>query len=1076
MDQNWNDLDSTRAIQSLGSQPEEAAEAGDPRTEQPIPPAEAAPRRRRRADRYAEEENEETIREAGEQPEGRPAGVQPFSRGGAVPSATAREAANRFGLRSAEPEDRYADPASFRTAGAGPASRPRPVPGNRMPPAAPPYAGMQTAEERRRGRLSADPRSRMQPPMPEAGRFASGSRRPDSGMAGTRRPETRWEEPEEDRRGHRGILITAVAVLLGIGVLVTGLLLIPEDADGFPGDVKRTVLRWMGKEPARGVISFTAGDYENVTAPVDVSILAETSGEITDVRLKDGNGNDLPLLMKTKVQTNGTNTWNLVLRVESMFRETVKLETLVGDQWTDTGKTLTFAIDGMPGDLFDGSAYEGESVYASELHPDPVNETEGAPQEMPDPEEDPEEHPAENPEGNPEEKPGANPEGAGDAAQAELSPSAGPEDSGAAEDVIAIAPLEAGDAEPAADSLPSESDPFQEEDPLAGEDLFDGEEPQPEDNPSLNGDPSDGEESSPEIEPLPADDSADGEEPLPADEPAPEAETLPEDSPSAEGEPQPEGESPAEQEPAEKPALTVKACEEADPSQLIRETVVWNGQKKASDYNRPEREWLHMPSGEQYTASRMGVLTFRGDAFRQNAFTGVIKSASKLKVEWKAESGSIKGKDQTYYGTGWVGQPAIVKWSKEVREKTDIYENQRGQTALKEVIVAGQDGSIRFLDLLDGKPTRNSIKVGYPMRGAPSVHPMGFPYMNVGQYARKMASGSGRIGLHQFNLYNSKAMTLIDGLDGKLRRYSNDVGSFETSSLIDRTSDTMVTAGTNGLLYVISLASTFDYNLGTYVQTPNQVIVRMKAKGEADKDTAVEASVAMYDRYVFYADMGGILRCVDTNTMRAVWAVQTGDSVESTPALELVDGETGLRLYTANELNKRKSGKAEIRCYDALSGRELWMTGIGVEKPKKQKYTVGFRASPVVGQHSLDGLIWYTVNGLSADGAAALGLPEDADGALIALNKADGKIVWARGVPGNAYSSPVAVYDADGNGWIIQCGGDGTVMLLEGLTGKTVDEIKLEAVVEASPAVYNDTLVIGTTQRGANFIYGIKIQ
>lgn len=39
--------------------------------------------------------------------------------------------------------------------------------------------------------------------------------------------------------------------------------------------------------------------------------------------------------------------------------------------------------------------------------------------------------------------------------------------------------------------------------------------------------------------------------------------------------------------------------------------------------------------------------------------------------------------------------------------------------------------------------------------------------MNVGQYTRKMKNKTGKIGLRQYNLYDQKEITLIDGLDGK---------------------------------------------------------------------------------------------------------------------------------------------------------------------------------------------------------------------------------------------------------------------------------------------------------------------
>jgi hypothetical protein len=91
--------------------------------------------------------------------------------------------------------------------------------------------------------------------------------------------------------------------------------------------------------------------------------------------------------------------------------------------------------------------------------------------------------------------------------------------------------------------------------------------------------------------------------------------------------------------------------------------------------------------------------------------------------------------------------------------------------AMKEVIMAGMDGSICFLDLEDGSPTRPGIRNGCPMQSTPSVHPVGIPYMNVGQSVRKTETdAAGAIGLHQYNLYNQEELKLIDGLDIGLYR------------------------------------------------------------------------------------------------------------------------------------------------------------------------------------------------------------------------------------------------------------------------------------------------------------------
>ncbi len=572
-----------------------------------------------------------------------------------------------------------------------------------------------------------------------------------------------------------------------------------------------------------------------------------------------------------------------------------------------------------------------------------------------------------------------------------------------------------------------------------------------------------------------ADDVPDGtDEPeQPEETGEPEAEAT--ETPVPTETPEPTPEPTATPEPTPTPALTAEADEKAAPG-LIATTVVYNGSKKVKEFSRAAKEVIRMPAGWDYVKKvQMGVLTFRGNAFRTNGAVGTVESADTLQQIWEVQTGSVRGSSQTYYGTEWTGQPAIVQWSRQVRELSNIDESKRSVKSLKEVIVAGADGNIRFLDLEDGNMTRNSIKLGYPMRGTPSVHPGGFPYMNVGQYARKMKVKTGKIGLRQYNLYTQKELTLVDGLDGTMHRAYNDAGSFETSALIDRTSDCVVTAGTNGMLYLINLNSEFDYLVGSYKSKPSTIVMISKTKGQKNVRTAVESSIAMYDKYVYYADMDGILRCVDTDHLAPVWAVNTGDAVMAAVALDMPTDEQ-LDLYTANMLVNRKKGSAQIRRYDALSGKEIWCTEIGVAKDSKGKTDSGCKASPVIGENRLDGLAYFTVTGLNDDGRVKLNVKGDAKAALAALDKETGKIVWAYGLSDRSVSSPIAVYDGDGNGRIIQCAWDGSIIMVDGLTGELAARITVEGNIEASPAAYNDIMVVGTTGKDTEHIYGIRIR
>ncbi|WP_051314728.1 hypothetical protein [Alteribacter aurantiacus] len=71
-----------------------------------------------------------------------------------------------------------------------------------------------------------------------------------------------------------------------------------------------------------------------------------------------------------------------------------------------------------------------------------------------------------------------------------------------------------------------------------------------------------------------------------------------------------------------------------------------------------------------------------------------------------------------------------------------------------------------------------------------------------------------------------------------------------------------------------------------------------------------------------------------------------------------------------------------------------------------------------------------------------------------------------------AWSSPVDVYDKKGNAYIVQGDSNGDVTLINGKTGETIDQISIDVNIEASPAVFNDKVVVGSRN---GFIYGMTI-
>jgi len=108
-----------------------------------------------------------------------------------------------------------------------------------------------------------------------------------------------------------------------------------------------------------------------------------------------------------------------------------------------------------------------------------------------------------------------------------------------------------------------------------------------------------------------------------------------------------------------------------------------------------------------------GVTTFRGNNYRNSASFGSANvREEKLEKVWSIKIGYI----DTWTGVGWNGQPAIVKWSNELRKKMNLFQDKKDKNDLKEVIYATLDGKIYFLDLDDGSYTRNPINVGAPLK------------------------------------------------------------------------------------------------------------------------------------------------------------------------------------------------------------------------------------------------------------------------------------------------------------------------------------------------------------------------
>jgi len=93
-------------------------------------------------------------------------------------------------------------------------------------------------------------------------------------------------------------------------------------------------------------------------------------------------------------------------------------------------------------------------------------------------------------------------------------------------------------------------------------------------------------------------------------------------------------------------------------------------------------------------------------------------------------------------------------------------------------------------------------------------------------------------------------------------------------------------------------------------------------------------------------------------------------------------------------------------------------------------------------------------------------------GVLVALNAKTGETVWSWNMDYYTWSSPAAIYTPEGKAYLVVCDTYGKATMLDGATGKILSSVNLGGLVEASPVVYENTLVVGTR---AKKILGLQV-
>lgn len=485
-----------------------------------------------------------------------------------------------------------------------------------------------------------------------------------------------------------------------------------------------------------------------------------------------------------------------------------------------------------------------------------------------------------------------------------------------------------------------------------------------------------------------------------------------------------------------------------EPERLISSTAIMVDGEVVEEYESDYEINFDLP--ERYTELE-GIVTFRGDNFRSGAAYGTASVSSKtLTKVWSKSTSGLSDTDGTYWsGSGWTGQPLIVKWPEATRKNISaMYDWAREKEGLVEVIYATLDGHVYFYELTSGEYTRDPLNLGFNYKGAGALDPRGYPILYVGS---GVDSVNGRSRVKVVNLIDNSVMFEF----GHNETFANrGWHMFDSSPLVSAETDQLIYPGENGILYIIHLNTKYNEQTGELSVDPDN-IVKWKYNGVRSGSRywlGVESSAAIINNYIFLADNGGNLMCLDLNTLELVWVQDVLDDTNCSPVVDIEDGHPYIYISTSFHYGWRSYSTAAIPIFkiDAETGEIVWRTDYTCYTV--QDLSGGVQGTIAVGKNKLSDMIFVPI----------ARTPGASSGTLAALKKDTGEVIWEKETSMYSWSSPVDFYDADGNGYLLYCNSGFNMFLIDGKTGEQLDYMNLGGNIEASPAMYGNYAVVGT--------------
>lgn len=522
------------------------------------------------------------------------------------------------------------------------------------------------------------------------------------------------------------------------------------------------------------------------------------------------------------------------------------------------------------------------------------------------------------------------------------------------------------------------------------------------------------------------------------------------------------------------PNLSLTPIEGARPQEYGFSTQLQINREEAPSFRRE----TPITFGDEFSYTSLpGVLTFGGSHYR-NTFTygtAAVQARTLTRI-WEVPLGRKSAEDRealgSFAGTGWTGMPILVQWPAETRAVLGIKEAFKEKSDLVEVIYPAQDGNIYFMELESGEYTREPLNLGVIMRGTAALDPRGYPLLYIGQSIPATREGVYGSWVRAIDLIQNKEVWAFGGKDPfSLREWQ----AFTASPLVHAASDTLILPGENGVLYTVKLNSSFDAAAGTVSLEPGVLEkYRYTAAGYSSSDSpdrrwlGMEGAVSVFRSHAFFADNGGMLQCVNLNTLELEYAVDLGDDSDATLLIEEDAAAGTFYLYASTQIARQQATEGQGVCrhikIDGRTGLIVWQQEYAAPFSDAASYP-GTISTPHAGRGNLSDMVFFNTTLLPVSYEEGGAQKTGRGGWLIAYEKATGKELWRQEQPDNYWASPVVVYDEAGTGYLIQADRNGMLRLWEPRTGQLLFELDMGSAIVSTPAVFGDVLVVGTIGR-----------